>query len=70
VISESSAALKTMIAAQKKSASDYAASKPAALAAKEAANKVAFDSKNVVITKAKSTYGSFIESIGYGVLVP
>jgi hypothetical protein len=63
-------ALKTYIASQKQIASNYAASKPAALAVKDAADKVAFERKNAAISEANSTYGSFIESIGYGVLIP
>jgi hypothetical protein len=70
VVSETSAALKLRIAASKKSAADYAASKPAALAAKDAANKVALDAKTTAIAKANLNYGTFIESIGYGVLIP
>jgi len=69
-VTETSAALKLRIAASKKSAADYAASKPAALAAKEAANKAALDVKSSAIAKANSRYGTFIESIGYGVLIP
>jgi hypothetical protein len=68
--SETSAALKLRIAASKKSAADYAASKPAALAAKDAANKAALDAKTAAIAKANLNYGNFIESIGYGVLIP
>jgi hypothetical protein len=67
---DKSTALKIMIAAQKKSAADYRASKPAAAAAREAANKAALDAKTVTIAKANATYGTFIESIGYGVLIP
>jgi hypothetical protein len=67
---ETSAALKLRIAASKKSAADYAASKPAALATKDAANKAALEAKTSAIAKANSTYGTFIESIGYGVLIP
>ena len=66
----SSAALKAYTAAQKKFAADYRASKPAAAAARDAANKAALDAKNTAIAKAKATYGTFIESIGYGVLIP
>ena len=68
--SETSAALKLRIAASKKSAADYAASKPAALSAKDAANKAALDVKSAAIAKANLNYGTFIESIGYGVLIP
>lgn len=70
MISDKSTALKIMIAAQKKSAADYSASKPAAIAVKEAADKAALDAKKAEIAKASATYGTFIESIGYGVLVP
>jgi hypothetical protein len=70
MISDKSTALKSMIAAQQKSAADYKASQPAALAAKDAANKAALDTKTAAIAKANATYGTFIESIGYGVLIP
>jgi len=62
--------LQSMITAQKKSAADYRASQPAALAAKDAANQAALDAKNAAIAKANASHGSFIESIGYGVLIP
>ena len=65
-----SAALKAYTAAQKKSTADYKASQPAAAAARDAANKAALDAKNAAIAKANATYGTFIESIGYGVLIP
>lgn len=66
---QASAALKAYTSAQKKSAADYKASKPAAAAARDAANKAALDAKNTAIAKANATYGTFIESIGYGVLI-
>ena len=69
-ITAKSNALKEMITAQRQSAADYRASQPLALAAKGAANKAAFDEMNVAIAKANATYGAFIESIGYGVLIP
>jgi hypothetical protein len=65
-----SAALESYTSAQRISAADYKASKPAALAARDAANKVALDAKSTTIAKANATYGTFIESIGYGVLIP
>jgi len=65
-----SAALKAYTAAQKKSATDYRASQPAALAERDAANKAALDAKTTAIAKANAAYGTFIESIGYGVLIP
>jgi len=70
MVTDTSTALKIMIAAQKKSAADYAASKPAALAAKDAADKAALVARDVAIAKANASYGTFIESIGYGVLIP
>jgi hypothetical protein len=66
----SSAALKAYTAALKKSAADYKASGPAALAAKDAASTAALDAKTTAIAKANATYGTAIESIGYGVLIP
>ena len=70
MIADKSTALKAMTAAQKKSAADYKASQPAAAAARDAANKAALDAKSAAIAKANATYGTFIESIGYGVLIP
>ena len=70
MITDKSTALKVMIAAQKKSAADYKASQPAAAAARDTANKAALDAKTAAIAKANATYGTFIESIGYGVLIP
>jgi Skp family chaperone for outer membrane proteins len=70
MIADKSTALKVYIAAQKKSAADYKASQLAALSAREAANKAALDAKNAAIAKANATYGTYIESIGYGVLIP
>jgi peptidoglycan hydrolase CwlO-like protein len=67
---QASAALKTYTTAQKKSAEDYRASNPAAAAARDAANKAALDAKNTAIAKTNAAYGTFIESIGYGVLIP
>ena len=66
----SSAALKAYTAALKKSAADYKASGPAALAAKDVADKAALDAKTTAIAKANVAYGTAIESIGFGVLIP
>ena len=60
MITDASTALKIMITAQRKSAADYAASKPAAIAAKDAANKVALSAKTAAIANANAIYGSFI----------
>ena len=70
MVTDTSTALKVMIAAQKKSAADYKASQPAALAAKDSADKTALAARDVAIAKANAAYGTFIESIGYGVLIP
>jgi len=67
---QNSLALKSYIATQKKISADYAASKPAALSAKNFADNSALDAKNAAIAKANSTYAAFIESIGYGVMLP
>jgi hypothetical protein len=66
----SSAALKAYTAAVKKSAADYKASGPAALEAKKSADQAALEARNLAIAKANAIYGTFIESIGYGVLIP
>lgn len=65
-----SAALKKYTTAQKKITADYKASGPATASARDLANNKALDAKNAAIAKANYTYSSFIESIGYGVLVP
>jgi hypothetical protein len=65
-----SAALKTYMATQKKITADYKDSGPAAMKARDLASKVALDTRNAAVAKANSVYGSFIESIGSGVLVP
>jgi hypothetical protein len=65
-----SAALKSYIAAQKKIATDYQASQPIALAVKDAENRAALQVKMEAIVQANATYGAYIESIGYGVLIP
>jgi hypothetical protein len=66
----SSAALKAYSAAIKKAAADYKASQPAALEVRDAANKAALAARDEAIAKANAAYGTFIESIGYGVLIP
>ncbi len=65
-----SVALKTYTAAQKKAAADYKASEPAAAKDRDSSNQAALDAKSAAIAKANSIYGIFIESIGYGVLIP
>jgi hypothetical protein len=65
-----SKALKTYLAAQKKVQADYKTTGPAALAARDLANKAALETKTAAIGKANSVFGAFIESIGHGVLIP
>jgi sugar lactone lactonase YvrE len=69
MIADKATALKVYIAAQKKSVADYKASQPAAASTRESANKAALDAKSAAVAKANATYGAFIESIGYGVLI-
>jgi hypothetical protein len=70
IVTDATTAYKVMVAAKAKSNADYAASKPAAIATKNAADKAALDAKTSAIAKAKAAYGAYIESIGYGVLIP
>jgi hypothetical protein len=49
---------------------DYAASKLAAYVAVDKATKAATEARALAIAKAKATYGTYIESIGHGVLIP
>jgi hypothetical protein len=65
-----SAALKRYTTAQKKITADYKASGPASVLARDLATKSALEAKDVAIAKVNSTYASFIESLGYGVLIP
>jgi len=66
----SSAALKAYTANLKKLTADYKASGPAALAAKDGADKAALAARDTTIAKANAAYGTAIELMGYGVLVP
>ena len=65
-----SAALKKYYLEIKKNAADYRASGPAALVAKNHGNQLALNQKNAWITAANASYGTLIESIGHGVLIP
>ena len=51
-------------------AEQYGVGKRFAYDEREKATKAAIDAKTLAITKAKATYGTYIESIGYGVLIP
>jgi hypothetical protein len=70
MVSDAKTAYNVMVAAKEKSNLDYVAKNQAALAIKIKSNKAALDIKTAMIAKANSTYGAFIESIGYGVLIP
>jgi hypothetical protein len=63
-------ALAVKSAAQETAAADYATSKQAAVAARDAANKSALDANKARIVKVNASYGTYIESIGHGVLIP
>jgi len=65
-----SSAFKSFSATRKKIVADYTAGIPAALVAKELADRNALLSREAAITKAQATCSSFIESVGYGVLIP
>jgi hypothetical protein len=69
IFAEISMALKAKSETGQKLTADYLNSQSAALAAKTAANKSALDAKDAEIAKASSAYASFIDSIGYGVLI-
>lgn len=69
MVTDTATALKILIDTHAKLTSDYLDSKPAARAVRDQANKAALEAKNLAITKSYSAYGSFIESIGYGVLI-
>ena len=70
ITSLKSAALKTYLAAKKRVVAEYKASGPTARAERDLANQAALDGKNAAVAKANAIYGSFIESIGYAVLIP
>jgi hypothetical protein len=48
----------------------YAVGKKSAYDEKNKALKAALEAKTVATAKAKATYGTYIESIGHGVLIP
>jgi len=60
----------TFYLAVKNAPRDWESANSLSLVAKDAANQSAFDAKNLAIAKANASYGTFIESIGYGVLIP
>jgi hypothetical protein len=59
-----------MVEAKSISSTNYAASKPASMAAKDAADKTALETKSLTVAKANTAFKTFIESKGYGVFIP
>jgi hypothetical protein len=70
MITDTKNALAVKRAAQETAAANYATSKQAAVAARDAANKSALDANKARIVKVNASYGTYIESIGHGVLIP
>jgi len=70
MISDVATALKVMVEAKSISSTNYAASKPASMAAKDAADKTALETKSLTVAKANTAFKTFIESKGYGVFIP
>jgi hypothetical protein len=70
MISDANTAYQVMKAARFKADTEYFSSRPKAFEAQYSANELASNAKNAAIAKANATYGTFIESIGYGVLIP
>ena len=70
MISDTATATEVTNAAKMKANDAYAASKAAAYAEADKAIKAAIEAKTIAIAKAKATYGTYIESIGHGVLIP
>jgi hypothetical protein len=70
IISDVATASEVTSAAKMKANDDYAASKSAARVTADKATKAATEARALAIAKAKATYGTYIESIGHGVLIP
>jgi vacuolar-type H+-ATPase subunit H len=70
MVTDATTAFNVMVAAKAKSNADYSKNKQDSLVSKKAADKAALDAKTAAIAKANAVYGAFIESIGYGVLIP
>lgn len=67
--SDVSGALKAKSDAEDKLNTSYVKTQPEALVAKTAANNAALDAKNAAVAKSNSTYATYIDPIGYGVLI-
>jgi hypothetical protein len=70
MISDAATATEVTNAAKIKATEEYKASTLAALAAANKAKAIAADARAKAIATANAAYGTHIESIGYGVLVP
>jgi hypothetical protein len=70
MISDVHTAYAVMKSTRFKADDEYFLSRPKALEAQYLANELALNAKNAEIAKANAIYGAFIESIGYGVLIP
>jgi hypothetical protein len=70
MVADSVTAAEIMAAAKTKANDDYEASKNAAYDAVNNGKTAATVVKATAIAKAKATYGTYIESIGHGVLIP
>ena len=70
MVSDSVTASEILTAAKTKANTDYEASKDAAYVAVITGNTAATAVKTTAIAKAKAIYGTYIESIGHGVLIP
>ena len=70
MVTDTKNALMAKISAQDMANSDYAAKKQASAVARDSANKSALAANVASIAKAKAIYGTYIESIGHGVLIP
>jgi hypothetical protein len=70
MVSDSVTASEILTAAKAKANTDYKASKDAAYVAVITGNTAATAVKETAIAKAKAIYGTYIESIGHGVLIP
>ena len=70
MISDVATATELTNAAKAKATADYAANKLAAFLTADKTSKAATDAKTAAIAQANAAYGTHIESIGHGVLIP
>jgi hypothetical protein len=70
IVSDANTAAEILNRTKLQIAEQYAVGKRFAFDERDKAAKAAIEAKTLAITKAKATYGTYIESIGYGVLIP